>query len=136
MPQTEGIQNTTLFIDSVSIKDNWQTLNLKSMPAATAAVVKSDAYGLGANKIIPLLITVGCNTFFVATIEEALNARYLTKQAEVYVLFGNNTLEEAEVCLENNITPVLNHLGQIEIWRKALKINNEARLETKKSSYC
>ena len=133
MPQTEGIQNTTLFIDSGSIKDNWQTLNLKSMPAATAAVVKSDAYGLGANKIIPLLITVGCNTFFVATIEEALNARYLTKQAEVYVLFGNNTLEEAEVCLENNITPVLNHLGQIEIWRKAVKINNEAQLETKKS---
>ena len=40
-------------------------------------VVKADAYGLGAERVIPALAAAGCRTFFIATADEARPARRL-----------------------------------------------------------
>ena len=42
-----------------------------------AAVVKADCYGLGVNKIAPALSNAGCETFYIATLEEGLQLRQL-----------------------------------------------------------
>ena len=115
MPQPQGTSNANLLIDLKSIEANWSILKELNAPSSTAAVVKSDAYGLGVNKIIPILISAGCKTFFVATIEEAIVVRRLIAENKILVLFGINTFEEASTCIEYNLTPVLNHLGQLEI---------------------
>ncbi len=57
-------------------------------PAGCGAVVKADAYGLGAARVIPALYEAGCRSFFVATQEEAKAAIALAPGATIYVLDG------------------------------------------------
>ena len=44
-------------------------------PAACAAVVKANAYGLGAAPVALALMGVGCRRFFVATLDEGIALR-------------------------------------------------------------
>ena len=62
-------------IDLAQVRANWRALARHVAPAECAAVVKADAYGLGAARVIPALLDAGCRTFFVATLEEAHGAR-------------------------------------------------------------
>ncbi|SVC56044.1 uncharacterized protein METZ01_LOCUS308898, partial [marine metagenome] len=52
------------------------------------AVVKADAYGLGASKIAPALARAGCKTYFVATLDEGIALRAVVGGAAIYVLNG------------------------------------------------
>ena len=71
----QGILNISLN----TIKSNWIALNDASQGKA-AAVIKANAYGLGMNKIAKALIEVGCNYFYVANIDEAIELRKETLQ--------------------------------------------------------
>jgi len=75
-------------IDLGQIAANWRALARRVAPAECGAVVKADAYGLGAERVIPTLFKAGCRSLFVATIEEAHAARRLAPSAHVYVLDG------------------------------------------------
>lgn len=75
-------------IDLPQIRANWRALAQRVAPAGCAAVVKADAYGLGAARIIPALYRAGCRNFFVATIDEARKAQGYTPGATIYVLDG------------------------------------------------
>jgi alanine racemase len=92
----------------------------------TAAVVKADAYGLGANEVASKLFSEGCRKFFVAHLEEAIRLRKsLVNDAYIFVLHGIMDNEE-KVFEEYNLTPVINHLGQYKIWEMyALKIGRK-----------
>ena len=61
----------TIVIDLAQASANWCALARHVAPAACAAVVKADAYGMGAARIIPALVAAGCRHFFVATPQEA-----------------------------------------------------------------
>ena len=68
---------------------NYQALQKIAAPAVCAAVVKDDAYGLGAEKIVPLLYKkVNCRNFFVAHAVEGAKIAPLAPQANIYVLQG------------------------------------------------
>jgi alanine racemase len=75
-------------IDLPQIAANWRALADLSSPAECAAVVKADAYGLGADRVVPVLIAAGCKTFFVATADEAEQVRTLDPDVVIYVLDG------------------------------------------------
>jgi alanine racemase len=75
-------------VDLGQIRTNWRALAMRVAPAGCAAVVKADAYGLGAARVIPALYAAGCRNFFVATIGEAKSALALAPGATVYVLDG------------------------------------------------
>src|ERR1700722_20040569 len=65
-----------LEIDLDAIVANWRYLGRRLGPATRcAAVVKADAYGLGATQVAPALAAAGCDLFFVATLEEGLALR-------------------------------------------------------------
>lgn len=104
-------------IDLNAICDNWRLLRAKVGPADCAAVVKADAYGLGALRVGPALAGAGCRHFFVAHLDEGMALRpHLPAQATVYVMHGVPPGAEAE-CAAHGLVPVLNSRQQIEAWR-------------------
>ena len=53
--------------------------------ACVIAVVKANAYGHGADLVVPALLAAGCDRFAVATLQEALELRRMT-DAEILIL--------------------------------------------------
>lgn len=105
-----------LTIDLTAICDNWRLLRDRVGPAACAAVVKADAYGLGAQRVAPALAAAGCRHFFVAHVDEAIQLRAcLRADAAVYVLHGPPGGAEREF-LAHRLVPVLNSLEQLDAW--------------------
>lgn len=106
-----------LTIDVGAICDNWRSLQAAVGAAQCAAVVKADAYGLGATRVAPALAAAGCRTFFVAHLDEALALKpVLPAHAAVLVLHGPTPGTEAEF-ESRGIVPVLNSAAQIAGWR-------------------
>jgi alanine racemase len=90
-----------------------------------AAVVKANGYGLGVDRLAPTFAAAGARSFFVATIEEGLELRRVLSDAgwpdaAIYVLNGPLPGTEREL-LDARLTPVLNSLGDLELWRSAGK---------------
>jgi alanine racemase len=85
-------------------------------PAQCAAVLKADAYGLGAAAVGGTLWNEGCRWFFVAQLEEGLRLRCVLPEAEIAVLNGLTPGSE-HAYAAGRLLPVLNHLGDIECWR-------------------
>ena len=78
-----------LEVDLAGIAANWRLLARRVEPAGCAAVVKADAYGLGAPLVAPALAAAGCRRFFVATIDEGIALRrVLPEAAEIAVFNG------------------------------------------------
>ncbi len=81
-----------LTIDLDAVAANWRLLRDRVAPAACAAVVKADAYGLGLAPVARRLAAEGCREFFVAQIGEAVSlAGILSGRADdaaIYVLDG------------------------------------------------
>src|SRR6516162_1821778 len=73
-----------LTVDLDAIVANWRKLEKTAVPAECAAVVKANAYGLGAEPIARALATAGCKTFFVATLDEARVVRAAVASATIY----------------------------------------------------
>ncbi len=105
-----------LLIDLDALAANFRTLQAAAAPAATAAVVKADAYGLGALPVARRLWREGCRDFFVATCDEGRALRIALPQARILVFEGVEP-ESAAALEEAGLTPVLNHAGQLDCWR-------------------
>lgn len=111
-PQAAG---AVLEIDLGAVAANWRMLREHHPSGPVAGVVKADAYGLGAERIVPALHAVGCRHFFVAHLQEALAIRTLAPGSLIGVLNGLLPGTEPEY-LEHGLTPVLGSLAEIEAW--------------------
>jgi alanine racemase len=86
-------------------------------PAATvAAVVKADAYGLGLVGVLPAL--KGCDSFFVARLEEGIALRALAPRARIFVLDGAAD-DTVAALIAHRLVPVLGSLEQVACWQAA-----------------
>lgn len=105
-----------LSVDARAIADNWRFFARHAPNAETAAVVKADAYGLGAETAVRALAQAGARNFFTATTGEALAARRaLGEGPQIFVLNGPQADDIA--ALEGaRLVPVLNSLEQIMAW--------------------
>ncbi|MEZ6011523.1 MAG: alanine racemase [Hyphomonas sp.] len=105
-----------LTVDLGAIAANWRRLSGLYPSARAGAVVKADAYGLGAARIAPMLAALGCRDFFVAHLAEALDLKpLLPDDAALFVLNGLAPGSEAR-CAQAGIVPVLNTPEQAEAW--------------------
>lgn len=104
-----------IVIDLAQVRANWCALARHVAPAKCGAVVKADAYGVGAARIIPAIATAGCSVFFVATPEEARDARALAPNATIYVLDGLLP-GTARQLMSIGAIPVLSSLSQAREW--------------------
>jgi alanine racemase len=111
-----------LTIDLNALRFNYRLLVNNSAPSVTAAVVKADAYGLGATRVSRALFEEGCRTFFVATVSEACELRLkIPAEARVFVLNGLTPGSEAQ-CAALDIQPVLNCLDHVLAWSKCARL--------------
>ncbi len=106
-----------LTVDLGAIAANWRLLAARAAPAECACVVKADAYGLGLERVAPVLASAGCRTFFVALLEEGLELRMLLASATIFVLDGPVAGTET-LYAEHGLVPVINDLGQLASWRR------------------
>ena len=109
--------SAVLTIDLGAMVANWRRIGRIVAPAAAAAVVKADAYGLGAAQVVPALAAAGCWHFFVAHLAEAVAIRALVPEDRmIAVLNGVHPGAERE-CAAAGIVPVLNSVGQARRWQ-------------------
>jgi alanine racemase len=101
-----------------AIAANYRTFQRLAGPAAVSAVVKADAYGLGASMIAPRLLAAGCDTFFVARLEEGIALRRLAAEARIFVLDGAPP-DAVPALITHHLTPVLGGLSEIAGWAAA-----------------
>jgi alanine racemase len=105
-----------LTIDLQNLVLNYQTVARRVALAQVAAVVKADAYGLGADAVIRALESAGCRIFFVAHLSEAVKVRGISRDdSDIFVLNGLSPGAEP-ICAQARCTPVLNTLDQVERW--------------------
>lgn len=101
-----------LTIDLEALVANWRQLN-RRVPCA--AMVKADAYGLGAANCAPALAAAGCSTFFVAHAQEAVALRQVLPGSEILVLHGVGPNEASEL-RAHRLIPVLSTYEAVERW--------------------
>lgn len=110
-----------LTIDMAALTRNYKRLAAAVAPSKAAAVVKANAYGLGADRLAPKLYAHGCRHFFVAQFVEALRLRpLLPVDAAVFVLNGLQPGNEF-ACARDGIVPVINSLEQWRQWGSTAK---------------
>lgn len=107
-----------LTIDLGAVARNWRALDgLSEAGVETAAVVKADAYGLGAERVAPVLAEAGARTFFAALVAEAVALRgILGPGPAIYVLSGYPVGEEARAFPAHDLRPVLNAPHEVAAW--------------------
>lgn len=105
-----------LTVDLEALAKNYRILAARAAAGTgCAAVVKADAYGLGLDRVAPVLYAAGCRQFFVAQIEEGISLRGLLPEAEIHVLGGLLPRLEEDF-RAYRLTPTLNSLAEIETW--------------------
>jgi alanine racemase len=113
------LADAVLEIDLAGIVANWRLLARRVEPARCAAVVKADAYGLGASRVAGTLAAAGCRLFFVASLAEGMALRAaLPACCEIAVLNGPAPDGVGEFA-SHRLVPVLNEPGQVAAWAAA-----------------
>jgi len=121
LPVSTADAGAILTIDLDAIRENYRRLKARLDGVTCAAVVKADAYGLGAAQVAPALSKEGCDTFFVAHLVEGIALRAaLGPTPAIFVLNGLPPGAEAD-CVVHNLVPVINSLEQLAAWRKTAR---------------
>ena len=108
----------TLIIHLDRLADNWHFYKrLASPECIVGAVVKADAYGLGAARVVDRLWREGCRLFFVAHAAEGVVVRraLVGKDADIIVFHGCADGDE-ELLQSHQLVPVLNSIEGVERW--------------------
>lgn len=105
-----------LDIDLGAIVANWRLLAARAAPAACAAVVKANGYGLGAVEVARALAAAGCGRFYVATLDEGIALRAALGPEPEIAVFNGPLLGSAPEFVAARLAPVLNDPGQIAAW--------------------
>lgn len=106
-----------LTVDLEAIVSNYTLLRGRLGRAECSAVVKADAYGLGAAEVASALQAAGCRSFFVAHVEEGLVLREALPDARILVLNGMPAGAEEDF-LAAGLVPVINSLRELAAWRE------------------
>ncbi len=104
----------TLTVDLDAIAANWCWLRAQH-GHPIAAVVKADAYGMGAARVALRLAAEGAAQFFVAYPSEGALLRPLLPGALIAILNGFLPAHAADY-LAHDLAPVLGNLGEISAW--------------------
>ncbi len=114
-----------LVIDLNALAENYRHLQSLSAPAQCAAVVKANAYGLGAVPVAETLAGLGCSVFFVATPEEGRALRKTLPKVQIYVLDGLFP-GTAAFYGAHDLRPVLGSAAEIAEWQAYCQASDSA----------
>ncbi len=98
-----------LTIDLNAIVTNWKALDrMTGASVETAAVVKADGYGLGADRVVTSLRRAGARSFFVAIAEEGPAIRRAAGPDAKIFVFGGHMNGDAPILADHGLIPLLN----------------------------
>ena len=107
-----------LTVDLAAIVENWRRLKQLAGKTDVGAVVKADAYGLGMAQVAAALLGAGCNTFYVAHLDEGITLRAaLGRGARIVGMHGPASGRSEADFAAHAIVPVLSTPEQIKAWR-------------------
>ena len=115
----EPASTLRLQLDRDALAANWQALDCLSGKAAAGAAVKANGYGLGAGDVAAVLRQAGARNFFVAHWGEVAAVLAQVPAAEISVLHGPLTSEDAAFARAAGVRPTLNSLYQARLWLDA-----------------
>lgn len=121
----QSFDGPRLHISLDKLVENYRLLASKFTGPECAAVVKANAYGLGVEAIAPALAAAGCQTFFVATLEEGIALRQILPDRKIAVFHGVGA-GEALAFVNHRLIPVLNSIEQMERWREVAKDHRDS----------
>lgn len=106
-----------LNINLKNLIKNYTLLKELSAPAVPAAVIKDDAYGIGAVEVAAALYKAGCRHFFVAHAAEGEHVRPLLPEAKIFVLqgIGADSLKSFQ---NARLTPVICSSEMLLFWQQ------------------
>ncbi|MEL6958224.1 MAG: alanine racemase [Pseudomonadota bacterium] len=108
-----------LSVDLDALVTNWRSLDART-DVETAAVVKADGYGMGADKVARALLRSGVKRFFVAVAEEGAALRQaLGPNVEINV-FSGHMRGDTDMIADMTLTPMINTMGQLTRHLEAL----------------
>lgn len=120
-----SIYNSVAIIDLMRVEQNYKAMSrLVGSRVSCGATVKSNAYGLGVEKIGLRLMQIGCTDLFVIDLDEAITLRALGKQLGIKpnIFLYNGVLPGWEQALyEHDLTPALISYEQILRWHDFAK---------------
>lgn len=110
-----------LTIDLDAIAANWRALDKATASGVqTAAVVKADAYGLGARRVTQALARAGARRFFVAAAEEGAAVRQALGPGPQINILSGHMAGDTDMIGDLDLTPMLNSLEQVTRHLEAL----------------
>lgn len=105
-----------LTIDLQALAENYRILKARARGAEVAGIVKANAYGLGVDKVAPVLVAEGCEQFFVATAEEGVQLRSIIGVDPVIAVLGGLPSGDLAMFTAHRLVPVLNNIADIDLW--------------------
>jgi alanine racemase len=123
------MKSPTLAIDLPAMQANFASVKALVGPrVSVSAVLKSDAYGLGLERLAAALFEAGCGSFFVADIAEGVRLRRRLGAPEILV-FSGVTSSQVDAYHTHSLIPVCNTMSEVIVACTA-KTNYAMNLET------
>ena len=104
------------------LRYNYRLLKRRAGSSKIMAVVKANAYGHEQYLVAPTLFEEGCRNFGVTDAREGSELRAIIGESEtaaITLLSGLFDMDDAELCTDHNLTPVITELHQIKLLTKA-----------------
>ncbi len=111
-----------LTINLHALASNWRALDAKT-DVETGAVVKADAYGLGAGPVANALAEEGVRKFFVAVAEEGAAVRQAIGPGPLIFVFSGHMEGDADLLRDHDLVPLLNSPEQFQRHIQALPVH-------------
>ncbi|WP_121076091.1 alanine racemase [Helicobacter pylori] len=119
-------------VDTASLRHNFNAVkSIVPKDACVMAVVKANAYGVGAIKASEIFLQEGANYLGVATLDEALELRSHFSQTPILIL-GYSPNANASMLVDNDLSAMVFSLEQAEIFSQmALKSQKRLKVHIK-----
>ncbi len=114
---------TQIVVDLAAIQHNARLIQRWSPNAKVMAVLKRNAYGMGAESIAHALSNVGIQAFAVDNVAEGIRLRDGGIEAQILVIDGDVS-SNARWALEYRLTPGIPHEGLLEAYERVAKQTN------------
>lgn len=113
-----------VFLDEKILRDNYKKL-ASYCGFNPAGLLKNNAYGLGMDRVAPILEDMGCDMYFVGHIYEAIELREILKNPAKIIVLAVLHLNHYEDYLKYNLIPVISSWECLIIYNEFLA-NREA----------
>ena len=101
-----------LTVDLDALSANWRGL-ASLCETETGAVVKADAYGLGAGRVARALARAGARRFFVAVAQEGASLRQALGPGPEIIVLSGHMRGDTDMIGDLELTPAINSMDQL-----------------------